>query len=103
MKEYIDKNRELWNELTHIHAGSDFYRLKEFRAGENKLRSIELEEVGDVNGKSLLHLECHFGMDTLSWARLGAKVTGVDISEESITLARSLSQELDIEADFILI
>jgi SAM-dependent methyltransferase len=102
MKEYINRNKELWNELTPIHANSEFYRLNEFKAGENKLRSIEREEVGNVNGKSLLHLQCHFGMDTLSWSRLGAKVTGVDISDEAIELARSLSKELNIDADFIL-
>jgi SAM-dependent methyltransferase len=102
MKEYIEKNRMLWNELTPIHASADFYKLKEFKAGENKLRSIEREEVGDVTGKSLLHLQCNFGMDTLSWARLGAQVTGVDISDKAISLARSLSSELDIEAEFIL-
>jgi len=102
MKEYTQRNKELWNELTPIHANADFYRLNEFKAGENKLRSIEREEVGDVTGKTLLHLQCHFGMDTLSWARLGAKVTGVDISDKAIMLARSLSDELKIEADFIL-
>jgi SAM-dependent methyltransferase len=54
-----------------------------------------------VRGKSLLHLQCHFGLDTLSWARLGAQVTGVDFSEEGIALARSLSGELGIGADFV--
>ena len=102
MKEYMEKNKALWNELTPIHANADFYKLKEFKAGESKLKSIELEEVGDVTGKSLLHLQCHFGMDTLSWAQLGANVTGVDISDEAIALARSLSEELDIEAEFII-
>jgi SAM-dependent methyltransferase len=102
MKEYMKKNKTLWDELTSIHAGAEFYRLEEFKNGENRLKSIELEEVGDVTGKTLLHLQCHFGLDTLSWARLGAKVTGVDISDESIALARSLSAELDIDAEFIL-
>lgn len=97
----MERNKGLWNELTPIHASSKFYRLKEFKAGENKLRSIEREEVGNVTGKTLLHLQCHFGMDTLSWARLGARVTGVDYSDEAIKLARSLSEELAIEAEFI--
>ena len=65
------------------------------------LNPIELEEMGDVTGKSLLHLQCHFGMDTLSWARRGAKVTGVDFSDKAIDLARSLAKELGIAADFI--
>lgn len=101
MDGYIRGNRELWNELTPIHARSKFYDAEGFKKGKCTLESIELEELGDVSGKSLLHLQCHFGMDTLSWARLGAKVTGVDFSDKSIDLARSLSEELGIEADFV--
>ncbi len=77
------------------------YDLDGFKKGKSSLNFIELEELGDVSGKSLLHLQCHFGMDSLSWARLGARVTGVDFSEEAITLARSLSKELNIKARFI--
>ena len=66
MDEYLKNNRDLWNEITPIHAKSEFYDLEGFRNGRNTLDSIELEEVGDVKGKSLLHLMCHFGMDTLS-------------------------------------
>ena len=72
-----------------------------FRAGETSLKPIELEEVGPVAGKSLLHLQCHFGQDTLSWARMGAQVTGVDISPEAIRRAESLAAELKIEARFV--
>jgi SAM-dependent methyltransferase len=72
-----------------------------FKAGRERLHSIELGEVGDVRGKSMLHLQCHFGLDTLAWARHGAIVTGVDFSPESIALARSLSQELNIPAGFV--
>ena len=102
MDEYIKGNRDLWNELTPIHAQSEFYDMEGFKNGRSSmLYPIELEEMGDVSGKSLLHLQCHFGMDTLSWARLGAVVTGVDFSDKSIELARSLSEELGIEADFV--
>ncbi len=101
MDKYIKGNLEHWNELTPIHARSEFYDIEGFKKGRNTLESIELEEVGDVSGKSLLHLQCHFGMDALSWARLGAKVTGVDFSDEAISLARSLSKETGIKADFI--
>ena len=102
MDEYIKGNRDLWNEITPIHARSDFYDVEGFKNGKSSmLYPVELEEMGDVTGKSLLHLQCHFGMDTLSWARLGAKVTGVDFSDKAIELARSLSHELEIEADFI--
>ncbi len=102
MDEYLKANKELWNEITPIHAKSDFYDLEGFKSGKSSmLYPIEIEEMGDISGKSLLHLQCHFGMDTLSWARRGAKVTGVDFSDKSIDLARSLSEELGIEAEFI--
>src|SRR5262245_15678720 len=79
-------NRERWDELTPIHAQSGYYDLAGFRSGRLSLRSVEQEELGDVRGKSLLHLQCHFGQDTLSWARLGARVTGVDFSQPAIAL-----------------
>jgi SAM-dependent methyltransferase len=101
MNEYLEANRRRWDELTPIHARSAFYDLEGLRAGGLTLMPLEREELGDVAGKSLLHLQCHFGLDTLSWARLGARVTGVDFSEAAITLARSLSDELDIGAHFI--
>jgi len=72
-----------------------------FRKGRITLMDLERRELGDVKGRDLLHLQCHFGLDTLSWARLGARVTGVDFSEEGIALARSLSDDLGIEATFI--
>ncbi len=101
LKHQLQANRALWDEWTSVHAKSEFYDLEGFKAGKLTLRSVELEELGDLSGKSLLHLQCHFGLDTLSWARLGAQVTGVDFSEKAIALARSLSEELDIEARFI--
>ena len=101
MDEYLQANQKLWNEWTEEHEKSPFYDLDGFKAGKERLRAIELQEVGDVRGKSLLHLQCHFGMDTLAWARHGAIVTGVDLSDESIALAQSLSKELNIPADFV--
>jgi SAM-dependent methyltransferase len=100
MDEYLQANQKLWDQWTDEHENSPFYDLAGFKAGKDRLRSIELAELGDVSGKSLLHLQCHFGMDTLAWARRGAIVTGVDLSEKAITLARSLSQELNIPATF---
>ena len=101
MDDHMKINLDLWNEWTPIHQKSKSYDVEGFKSGRCTLHSTELEELGDVSGKSLLHLQCHFGMDTMSWARLGAKVTGVDFSDKAIKLAKSLSKELDIEADFI--
>jgi len=101
MDKFLRKNLDHWNEVTPIHARSSFYDVAGFKSGKTVLRPIELGELGDVAGKSLLHLQCHFGMDTLSWARLGAKVTGVDFSGEAIALARSLARETGISAAFI--
>jgi SAM-dependent methyltransferase len=103
MYKYVKGNLKHWNEITPIHQRSDLYQLEEFKSGKMKtaLKPIELEEMGDVKGKSLLHLQCHFGMDTLSWARLGAKVTGIDFSDKAIAYARALSKEMDIPARFI--
>lgn len=101
MHDYMNANQQRWDELVSIHAESEFYDLASLRAGKTSLHSLELEELGDVAGKSLLHLQCHFGMDTLSWARLGARVMGADFSPPAIQFAQSLSRELGIEARFV--
>ncbi len=101
MDEYLFANQNLWDEWAHINAGSKMYNVESFKAGRCTLKKLELEEVGDVQGKRLLHLQCHFGMDSLSWARLGAQVTGIDFSPEAVRLAQSLSQELGIPARFL--
>jgi SAM-dependent methyltransferase len=101
MDDYLAANKALWEEWTAIHETSSFYNLEGFKAGGSRLRDYEVDEVGDVTGKSLLHLQCHFGIDTLSWARLGARVTGADFSERSIELARSLAAELRLDATFV--
>jgi SAM-dependent methyltransferase len=101
MDEFLENNRSLWNGWTRLHERSRFYDIEGFKAGKSSLMPVELEEVGDVAGKSLLHLQCHFGMDTLSWARLSAQVTGVDFSDEAIKLARTLAAESDIPAEFV--
>lgn len=102
MRESMEINRVRWDELVPIHARSSMYGVERLRAGQTTLNFIELEELGDdVSGKSLLHLQCHFGLDTLSWAREGAIVTGVDYSQPAIDLARSLAEENGIEARFI--
>lgn len=99
--EYLKTNKESWNKRTEIHIQSKFYDVEGFRKGNNTLQEIELSELGDVSGKSLLHLQCHFGLDTLSWARMGAKVTGVDLSSTAIDKAKSLTIETGLDANFI--
>lgn len=94
-------NKETWEQKVAIHADSDFYFLEDFKKGKSSLNTYELKALGDVSGKSLLHLQCHFGQDTLSWSRLGAKCTGVDISEEGVKLARALNEELQLDAKFV--
>lgn len=100
MNEYLESNRKLWNDWTGINAASPMYDVEGFKAGQLRLDAIE-RELGDVTGKSLLHLQCHFGMSTLSWARLGARATGVDFADSAIELARSLSVETGVAAEFI--
>lgn len=101
MTDPVQSNRAHWDELVPIHARSPFYDLAGFKAGKSSLHSVELAELGDVAGQSLLHLQCHFGLDTLSWARLGARVTGVDFSPAAVELASALSTELGIPARFV--
>jgi len=93
-------NARHWDAALADHV-EGFYDLAAFKAGACSLRSIELEEVGDVRGKSLLHLQCNCGIDTLSWARRGATVTGVDISAKAIAFARQLARDVSIDARFI--
>ena len=92
----IADNRKLWDAWTPIHTSGSFYDVQRFRDDPTDVRiaAWERDEVGDVAGKTLLHLQCHFGLDTLSWARLGAgRVTGVDFSEPAIAFARALAGE----------
>lgn len=101
MDERVKFNLAHWNERVAVHLNSPGYRVAGFRRGEIVLFPLERAEVGDVRAKSLLHLQCHFGLDTMSWARLGATVTGLDFSEPAIETARNLSAELDIPARFV--
>ena len=101
LQDIFKANQKLWDAKTPVHIESEFYDLPGFLNGETSLRHVELDEVGEVRGKSMLHLQCHFGMDTLSWAREGAKVTGVDFSEKAIEKARDLAQKINLDAEFI--
>ncbi|WP_405291183.1 class I SAM-dependent methyltransferase [Algibacter sp. Ld11] len=98
---YFKTNKATWNQKVKVHAESDMYDMEAFKKGKSSLMPYELEALGDVTGKTLLHLQCHFGQDTLSWSRLGAKCTGVDLSDEGIKLAKSLNEELELDAEFL--
>ena len=101
MDDYLIANKDHWDKLTTAHVNSKFYDLEGFKRGKSGLTKLELEEVGEVKKKTLLHLQCHFGLGTLSWAREGAIATGIDLSEKSIALAKRLSKEVGLKADFV--
>ena len=101
MDERLRIIRKNWNERTPVHAASEFYDVESFKSGRITLKEVELREIGDVSGKTLLHLQCHFGLDTMSWSRLGAKATGVDFSDAAIGLARQLNDETGTDVQFI--
>ena len=98
---YLNLNKNAWNTRTDVHVGSEFYDIPSFLNGKSSLNSIELELLGDVTGKKILHLQCHFGQDTLSLARMGAHVTGVDFSDKAIDKAHELSHTMGLPARFI--
>lgn len=103
MDDFLTVNQNAWDNRTELHLESDFYDLPGFLAGNTSLREIELAEL-DVRGKHLLHLQCHFGQDTLSWAREGAaSVTGLDLSPKAIAAATSIASELKLDdrANFV--
>jgi 2-polyprenyl-3-methyl-5-hydroxy-6-metoxy-1,4-benzoquinol methylase len=99
--DYININKETWNKKTAVHVASDFYNNEAFLNGKSSLNSFEIDLLGDVSHKKILHLQCHFGQDTLSLARLGAKVTGIDFSDQAIEKAKKYSKQLDLDATFI--
>lgn len=101
LPDYINVNKETWNNKTAVHIASDFYNNEAFLKGKSSLNSIEMDLLGDVSDKKILHLQCHFGQDTLSLARLGAKVTGIDFSDQALAKATEFSEQLGLNARFI--
>lgn len=98
----IAANRALWNARTEVHLRSAMYDVEGFVAGRNSLTDLELELLGDVKGTRLLHLQCHFGQDTLSLARMGAEVTGLDLSDRAIEEAAKLTERMGLNAEWVL-
>mgnify|MGYP000719131097 CR=1 FL=1 len=101
IKKAFEINRKTWNNKVAVHAKSDFYNLEEFKNGKSSLNNYEIAALGDVANKSILHLQCHFGQDSLSITRMGAKVTGVDLSDKGIEKAKELNKQLNLDAKFI--
>ena len=99
--DYVEVNKENWNKRTENHYSSDFYDVESFIKGKSSLNEIELDLLGNISGKSILHLQCHFGQDSISLARLGANVTGVDLSDKSIEKAKELNILCGTDVKFI--
>ena len=95
-------NAAYWNELARLHAtGNATYDVEHVRSGSSSLRDLEVTELGPVAGQRLLHLQCHTGLDTISLARLGATVVGVDSSPVAIEVATNLARESSCDAAFV--
>lgn len=101
-QQYFDANRALWNGKTPHHTTSAFYNVEGWLDGNTSLKGPELALLGDVQGKSILHLQCHFGQDSLSLARMGAKVTGTDIADAAIKYATELNSQTGLDARFVV-
>ncbi|MDW9378933.1 class I SAM-dependent methyltransferase [Chryseobacterium sp. JV558] len=101
MENYLEINKNSWNAKVEPHLKSDFYFVDEFLNGRSSLNSIELELLGDIQGKSILHLQCHFGQDSISLSRMGAKVTGIDLSDKAIEAGKDLAQQCKTDTEFI--
>lgn len=100
-RNYLVINQKLWNDKTKVHINSKFYDVEGFKKGQSSLNPIEVGLLGKVEDKRILHLQCHFGLDSMSLSRLGAKVTGVDLSNTAIDEANKLKTELDLDTQFI--
>jgi SAM-dependent methyltransferase len=99
--DYININKQTWNDKTDVHIASEFYDMKGFLDGKSTLNSIELELLEDISGKNILHLQCHFGQDTMTFSRMGAKATGIDFSDKAVEKAREFSAKLNLDTSFI--
>lgn len=98
---YLEINKKLWNDRTEVHVGSEFYNMEGFLKGQTSLKKPELDLLGDLKGKSVLHLQCHFGQDTISLARMGADATGIDLSDKAIEQAIQINAVCNTHARFI--
>ena len=98
---YLEINREGWNARVEEHVTSDFYNMEGFLNGETSLNDIELPLLGEIAGKSILHLQCHFGQDSISMARMGANVTAIDLADEAIAKGKTIANQVGQDVSFI--
>lgn len=101
MQDYFEINKKLWNQKVGIHLDTELYNMEAFMQGETSLDAATLKHLGDVKGKRILHLQCHFGQDSLSLSRMGANVVALDLSDAGIQKARELNDELGLDAEFV--
>ncbi len=101
IEEFININKKAWDQMVEVHFQSSFYDNESFLKGRSSLNSIELDLLGSVKGKSILHLQCHFGQDSISLSKLGAKVTAIDFSELAIEKANQLKHLTNSDTTFI--
>lgn len=101
MENYLEINRKSWNAKVEPHLKSDFYFVDEFMKGRTSLNSIELDLLGDIKNKKILHLQCHFGQDSISLSRMGAEVTGVDLSDKAIETAKNMAEKCGADTRFV--
>lgn len=101
-KDAFALNKAMWNARVPLHLASRMYDVESFIAGRNSLTALELDLLGEVTGRRILHLQCHFGQDTISLARMGAEVTGLDISDTALDEARKLAARCGVKSDWVL-
>ncbi len=101
INEILAKDEQYWDGWSVLHHRPGMFTLEGFKAGQTSLLPVEREELGDVSGRSLLHLQCGYGIDSLNWARLGAHVTGVDFSQRAVAVARALNDEMKMDCRFV--
>lgn len=104
LDDYRADNLANWNDRVRIHTGADGYDIEMFVRDVDLVSDIvafDMQYLGDVSGLTLVHPQCHIGTDTLSWAKLGATVTGIDFSPPALETARNLARRLDLDATFL--
>jgi 2-polyprenyl-3-methyl-5-hydroxy-6-metoxy-1,4-benzoquinol methylase len=99
---WLETNRAWWDERVPLHAAGRAYGLPGFPEGHETLLPYEPDEVGDVQNRTLFHLMCHIGLDTLSWARRGTQVTGLDFAPSALEIVADTATKTGVDAEFAI-